>query len=151
MNIELTKEQYRMLQLLAYLGDHMLTFFTDEESPELRDLIYHLNSHAEEAGAEDLVREDAEDGLHNFSESMEVFAAQFIETYDENMFWNELAERLTARDVERLEKVGELPEEEDFYVNLLTMYLDEFVNNGVDNLVLDEIEDATDDPDSVDS
>ena len=66
---------------------------------------------------------------------MDEFAFQFIDGYDEGLFWSTLAERLAIRDAGQMPDEEEPEEDNDDLVEaLMTLYLEEFEKNGVANL-----------------
>ena len=100
MNIDLTKNEYRLLLDLVFMASWMV----DSHHPEGRDgveeydmLLQKLYSFAREMGCEELVP------TRHYEETTRAF--QLIEEYNDDTFWDALISRLAERDVyEKLEK-----------------------------------------------
>ena len=148
MNISLAREEYRALLEILQIADWVLHANRTEEDPDTkryRMLEQKIFSLAEEAGFGELI--EYAPGPEQFFPTRkfdeESPAMEFIQDYNDDMFWEELAERLAYRDIletaseEELEK---MPREERFIRidNLCEAYLDEFCERGVDRLRLEE-------------
>ena len=101
MKINLTKKEYRVLVEMLYLGDWMLHAHEVEpshkEHSELKDKIF---AYSKEMAAEDII--DYSKVSNSYSETNKFGAEMyenFIKPYDGNVFWEELLERLSERDV----------------------------------------------------
>jgi hypothetical protein len=148
MNISFSREEYRTLLEVFQIAAWVLQAHRTEEAPDTkryRMLEQKIFSLAEEAGFGDLIEyapgPEQFFPTRKFDEESPVM--EFIEDYNDDMFWDELAERLAYRDIlettseEELEK---MPREERFIRidNLCEAYLDEFCSRGVDKLRLEE-------------
>lgn len=110
MNIDLTKNEYRLLLDLVFMASWMV----DSHHPEGRDgveeydmLLQKLYSFAREMGCEELVHADRDTNEYlptrHYEETTRAF--QLIEEYNDDTFWDALISRLAERDVyEKLEK-----------------------------------------------
>lgn len=110
MNIDLTKNEYRLLLDLVFMANWMV----DSHHPEGRDgveeydmLLQKLYSFAREMGCEELVHADRDTNEYfptrHYEETTRAF--QLIEEYNDDTFWDALISRLAERDVyEKLEK-----------------------------------------------
>ena len=100
MNLELTPEQYRKLIELAYLGEWVIN---SQHDPDFSDdaaasVLQRLLS----AVPGDDVKQDAETGQYYMSaEWTDQIFDTYILDYDDHVFWDELTERLAARDLAR--------------------------------------------------
>jgi len=106
MNIELTKEEYERLLKVVYAGNWMLNGLREDPLEEYIEIEQKIFAASRELkGGTDQLRWDKK--YHQFlpSEKLESEMDEFLQDYDENIFWNELIHRLAARDV--LEQFGE--------------------------------------------
>ena len=104
MKILFTKSEYRTLFDMIYIAEWVLTAFERPTEPELQPyahLAQKIYSHAKEMGWESLVDASAKDNEYVPAESYEKKSGvqEMIDAYDEEIFWDELAERLAERDV----------------------------------------------------
>ena len=104
MKINFTKNEYRLLLELIYLGQWMVEAHEIDESPETEKyemLIQKIYSHASEMGCTDLI-EPAESLSEYYPtlsfEEGKVF--DYIDEYNNETFWDELIRRLAERDVQ---------------------------------------------------
>ena len=142
MKIDLTEKQYLSLLRLVYLG-HFMAQSLDEEKqdPEIDGVAQEIYSKFKDFNAEDSVeyvaKQDEYFPSRPFEESME----PYVNAYDDRRFWEELEDKLAARDlVEKsgVEKAEKMPFEERFKLieSIAQQYEEEFVENGVRNLYL---------------
>ncbi|SFU48405.1 hypothetical protein [Alicyclobacillus macrosporangiidus] len=101
MQIELTREQYRHLLVLMFLGEWLVNGTQMDESrrraiQETADYIYAM---ASQFGAEDWVEFCDECGVHHANQAMEDALFPIIDEYDEETFWDVLSHHLAYRDV----------------------------------------------------
>jgi len=140
MNISLTKDQLRDLLALTYLGEWVANAYEKERK---RFLLAQTEQHLYKAGAEngcgDWVEHDAKHKLYRPTAAMEKTLGPLIDIYDENAFWDFLAERLAERDLLRdrgHDAVHEMSDKE--YNEALQPYLDkwwaELDDHGLDRL-----------------
>ncbi len=140
MQIELTKEQYRELVKVVYLGSWMINSFRNaEERVDAAEAIeQYINSYAKQFESEDLVVYNAKYNVHDVSRELEGQLHQFIDEYDEDTFWAELAERLALRDIAR--KAGPVLQLTDHQVEeqyeIEEQYFKEFEKNGLKNVFI---------------
>ncbi len=135
MNIQLTNREFRLLLDLAYIGNWVLNSTRgDDRFAEYDDLesklfgLCHgtgLRALVERVGGVDLPSADyTEGGIH-----------EAIAYYEDNIFYEILAEELSRRDMD-------YPEiDNDNYADLVSRmetYMDEFQQSGVDHLFLEE-------------
>lgn len=158
--LELTPDQYRHLLLAAYLGTAMINTARDELSSETEagatvELPAGLDQAAE--GAQELMQvvlsgaqvatsqlqadvERGEDGELVLGEELENLAVDCADVYGESIFWSQLAEGLAERDLGQLRAQNRpLPEdmeETELLQNLVEMYLEEFSENGLENIMI---------------
>lgn len=144
MEIELTTNEYKTLLEMVQIASWILHAHKVEHGPETkvyRDLEQKILSLAKEAGFENLVEYDR--GMKEYFPTREFEeenpAMQFIDEYDEETFWDELAERLASRDLveeEGEEKVNEMDpwERATRIESLHGGYLEEFERYGLERL-----------------
>lgn len=105
MKVNLSKQEYRKLLDLVYLGEWMLSANDDQPDPEkaghleIAQKIYAL---ARDMGCETLIERSKETGRYmptrGYDEETPI--REYIDDYDSQCFWSELISRLTDRDVE---------------------------------------------------
>ncbi|MBI4699456.1 MAG: hypothetical protein HY758_11300 [Nitrospirae bacterium] len=144
MHIEFTKEQFKDLLRLVYLGNWMVNSIRiDDVVGKYNDLTNHIYSHAKDAGLEDYVDHDETAKKYcpgtRLEEDNEV--EKYLDEYNDENFWDELIHRLSARDV--IEKYGEDLSKKVTFEELLKKeqpfidkYAEEFEKNGIKNLVI---------------
>ncbi len=145
MKIEFSKEQYLDLMKLVYLGNYVVnTAMGNEEDIEnfnkIEDFIF---SKAKDAGLERFVEDIEEDNEKTIyaSEELEGEVEEIIEAFEENIFWQDLVDLLTKRDVESKYSEDELAAMDmekimDIESEIFEKYADEFDKNGINNLFL---------------
>jgi L-rhamnose mutarotase len=147
MKIELSKEEYRSLLDLLYLGEWLLDAHDevkDSEKQRYEDVIQKVYSYAKEADCENLI-EYAED-MKQYFPTREYedtsMCHQYIDEYDDESFWYELMSRLIERDIQQMIREGviiaPMTGEERLRIGypIETKYQDEFEENGLDNVVI---------------
>jgi len=145
MKLNLTKDEYRLLLDLVYLGDWMITAHqVGEDAPLVKKyepLVQKIFSHVGEAGFDDLVEKSKDDGRFHPTRKLEEEEGnlEVIFSYDEDSFWHELIDRLSERDVLAQTSDGRMPKFEDYYKiagPLEEMYANEFEARGLERLKL---------------
>ena len=134
MKIELTEQQYRYLLDLVYIGNWVINSTREDDRIEEYDQVESLIfSHCLRHGMDKLVemyqgelipsRAFADGGIH-----------EAIEQYEDVLFYEILAEDLAMRDMD-----GEpmTRENYDALMDRIDAYLDEFDQNGTDNVNVD--------------
>jgi hypothetical protein len=146
MEIILTTDEYEALLEMVQIASWILHAYRVEHEPETkayRDLEQKILSLAKEAGFGDLVQysEELREYFPSRAFEEEGRAMQFIEEYDEESFWDELAERLSTRDL--VEEEGEVKVERmDRWERATRIesghgkYLEEFERHGLGRLRL---------------
>ena len=135
MNIELTELEFRRLLDIAYVGNWILNSirgedrFFDYDYVESRLFSYcpsvNMNSLVEYSG--DVAKPSAafeNGGIH-----------EAIADYEDSVFFEILAEELARRDMD-FEPIG--PENLNELTNRIDEYIEEFEQNGIDNISLDK-------------
>jgi hypothetical protein len=145
MELSITKEQYRSLAKMVYLGNWLINSVrTDEEQIEEFDTLeQYIYSFAEQAGMGKVISLDPALGrfITNWEDGEHPDIDRYIDEYNEENFWHELVHRLAERDFiraygERTVKdmsMTEHIEKQDEFVN---RYADEFEKNAIENLTL---------------
>ncbi|MFP6854743.1 MAG: hypothetical protein VB980_03090 [Opitutales bacterium] len=148
MKIEFSQEEYRSLVDLLSLAGCMLEGYGRGADPRKADCFkveQKLLSYAEDAGCRDLVKRDPEDGtyLRKWANDSKESAVAWLYEYHDDLFWEELIIRMAERDFHSFKAVevgGKEPiPEQQKPVRLMELekhYEDEFVADGLDNLVL---------------
>jgi len=135
MDIKLTELEFRRLLDMAYIGNWVLNStrgadrFTDYDDVESRLFSYCLS-----CGMSSLV--DVIDGAPRPSAAFENGGIhEAIADYEDSIFFEILAEELARRDMD-FEPIGP----ENFYelTNRIDEYIEEFEQNGIDNISLDK-------------
>ena len=143
MNISITKKEYRLLLDMLSVADwimHAYAIKKEDYHKEHGVLKNKLLSYYKEMGADDLIESsDQLDDCYETNEYEQHILNKFIKPYEDAFFWDNLVDRLAERDlikfvgaesyskmdlIERMAKLNELKDR----------YLNEFKQNGIDNL-----------------
>lgn len=135
MQIELSKKEFRSLLDLVYIGNWVLNSTRGEDRFQIYDdLESKLFSLCRDNGMKVLVEEwegqdipsraYAEGGIH-----------EAIACYEDNVFYETLAEELSRRDMDYAEITDDNYEE---IMGRMNQYMDEFQLSGLDHLKLEE-------------
>ena len=135
MNIELSEMEFRRLLDMSYIGNWILnstrgldriTIYDDVESK--------LFSYCRSCGMSALA--DTSEGVAKPSAAFEDGGIhEAIADYEDSMFFEILAEELARRDME-FEPIG--PENMNELADRIDEYIEEFEQNGIDNISLDK-------------
>lgn len=135
MQLDLTNKEFRYLLDLIYIGNWVLNSTRGEDRFQIYDqLESKIFAHCRRNGMDTLVetwegqdvpsKAYAEGGIH-----------QAIAYYEDNIFFQILAEELSRRDMD----YAEITEDNyDEIVSRMDRYMDEFQLSGVDHLVLED-------------
>lgn len=102
MQIKLTKEQYKNLVKLVYLGNWMINAIRleDEKIKKYDNVEQYIFSFAKDAGLEKYIEFDKKFNqffpTREFEEGSDI--EQYREEYEDEIFWDELIDRLARRD-----------------------------------------------------
>lgn len=140
MKIDCTKEEFKVLLDLVYAGNVVVNSLRSQEEriKIYSDMEQTLFSMASGFGLENIAQysEEYKEYMPTYEyEEDEEGINPYIDSYDEKVFWEELALRLARRDV--LNEVGDVnPDMTKQEVNkkqleLEEMYEDEFIENGI--------------------
>lgn len=143
MKIELTKEQYENLIKLIYLGNWMINAIRLEEDriKKYDEIKQYLFSFAKKAGLEKYIEYDKKYNqffpTREFEENTDI--EQYREDYDDDVFWQELSDRLGSRDfVKRcgIENIKKMDQKERFLKEqeFIIRYEEELEKYGIDRL-----------------
>ncbi|GMA51480.1 hypothetical protein GCM10025857_28370 [Alicyclobacillus contaminans] len=101
MHIELTKDQYRRLLALVFLGEWVANGAVPHEDRrrDLQEVADHIYSFARQFDAEDWVEYCQDCGVFHANEAMEEALLPMLDEYDEDVFWDVLSHHLAYRDV----------------------------------------------------
>jgi hypothetical protein len=149
MHLELTREQYRTLLELVFLGNWIVTSLETEEDVETQrydELERYIFYHAKSFGLPEYADGERPDDCYpsrRFEDESPVF--DFIDEYDDQTFWEELAYRLAERDLIRQygeEALAKLTPDERFLKKeeLVNQYTDIFSETGLDNIEVKDLE-----------
>lgn len=147
MKLDITKEEYRDLLDLLYMGNWVLHAHKTEEDPRTKPydaVIQKIYSSAGTAEFDTLIEYDPRDGRYYPAPEFEdtTKAVGFIDEFADDSFWDELVFRLAERDAARraggYEKLRLLSPDErtELLVPVEEHYSDEFYQNGLDHLVI---------------
>ncbi len=144
MKINFTKKEYQTLVEMLLLADWVITAHEEveqEETRPYRELRKKVLAHHKEMGMAEAFKYSPEDDEYFETTAYEASAPhmRFIEEYDEQVFWEELANRLAEQDFvaeEMLRAEGSRSEEErtERLLELTARYEEEFSENGLDNI-----------------
>lgn len=137
--IKLTDEQYKNLVQLVYLGEWVINSFREERIKRYEDLEQQIYSFSKKAGLKKDIEFDEEDKLFYPTMEFEEKMQEYIDEYDDFFFWEQLVERLSARDFQK--QYGEdnvrkmdIDEMVEKGYPFIEKYTDEFQKNGIENL-----------------
>ena len=146
-----TKKEYQTLVEMLLVADWVITGHEEgerEETRSYREFRKKVLAHHKEMGMSEAFTYSPEDDEYFETAAYEANAPymRFIDEYDEQVFWEELATRLAHRDIaaeETLSVKEPLGETEltKKLVERIARYEEEFAENGLDNirLVLDAL------------
>lgn len=135
MKIDLTAKEFRLLLDMAYIGNWVLNSTRGEDRFQEYDGI--------ESKLFSLCRETPLASLVESWQGMDVPSRAYMEGgiheaiayYEDNVFYEILAEELSRRDMD----YPDITEENyDEIISRMDDYMDEFENSGVDHLILEE-------------
>ncbi len=141
--IEFTNEQYHALLKLVYLGHWMANSIYEEPDESLDRIENYIYSFYKNFDMDQLIEYSAKMG--NFFPTMEFedAMAEFVDNYDDFVFWRQLAERMARRDLEN--EIGAAAVETMDYMELteklaprIESYTDEFIDNGIERIFFDK-------------
>ncbi len=141
MKINITKKEYQLLLDMLYLSDWMMhSYETNCKDNEYKKLRKKFLSFYKEMGADNKIEYSSEhDDYYEREPYDSTIHEKFIETYENNFFWDELIDRLGRRDVvnqmgidtfqslDNMERITKVETEKEKYAN-------EFEHHGLDNL-----------------
>ncbi len=133
-NLKLTKKQYRRLLDMVYVGNWILNSLRDEDRlddyDEIEEILFKgcrsisgLESLADIFGRPSV--EYCSGGIH-----------EAIMDYEDATFYGILAEELALRDIER--EYDNSDEEAKNLADRIDEYIDEFEENGIDNITVEK-------------
>jgi len=146
MEIKLTKEQYENLLKIVYLGNWMINAIRsgtegDEQIEKYNDIEQYIFSFAKDVGLGKYIEFDKKYNKFfptiDFEQDEEI--ERYLKDYNEETFWQELADRLGTRDFIREygeEAINKMDQEERFIKlqEFIIKYEEEFEKNGIENL-----------------
>jgi hypothetical protein len=141
MELNLTPDEYRKIIELVYLGEWMINSqhdpeFEDEDSSRiLQKLLAGYRS-------EDVSQDEETHEYYMSSEWTDQLLDTYIADYDDHVFWDELTERLAARDLARSRGVSleEINRDDDLLElrPLEENYRNELEDRGIERLNISE-------------
>ena len=141
--IDLTNEQYSALIKIVYLGHWMATSIYEHHDDGLDELENHLYSFYKNYDMDEWIEFSAKMGCFFPTSEFEDAMGDFVDNYDDFVFWKQLAERLARRDLEK--ELGFDKVEAMGYVELTSLmsplidkYTNEFMNKGVERIFIEE-------------
>ena len=146
MKINFTKKEYRLLIDMIHIAEWVMNSHSTGENPKsepYEKIGQKILSYAKDFGFENLVVHDKKFDKYYPTHEYEELGTDrsFIEEFEEEVFWEELCGRLAQRDLfneigsQRLDKmaiVEKLTAEDE----IAEKYNDEFIENGLKNLIL---------------
>ena len=146
MKINITKKQYRLLLDILSIAEWVMDAYKVEEDPKskpYKEVEQLFLSRAKEFGFDNLVEYDREDDKYYPTREYEDLETDrvFIDEFEDDVFWEELCNRLAKRDLMRthgVEKVArmEILERLTTQDKIIEKYQNEFYENGLENLIL---------------
>ncbi len=145
MQIILTKEQYEKLMELVYLGNWLVNSYRGDERLEEYDRVAEqVLSFAPSSGYQDRVEFDEFEGRYFPSRKLDEELKQYVDEYDDDVFWNVLIDRLAERDLIRAlgEEAVDNMEWDEYNQNMepyVKRYEKEIDESGVEHLEIFKI------------
>jgi len=127
MEIKLTKEQYENLLKIVYLGNWMINAIRsgneeDEQIEKYNEIEQYIFSFAKDAGLEKYIEFDEK--YNQFFPTVDLEQDEeierYLQDYNDEIFWDELADRLGTRDFIRkygIEAIEKMDPKERFLKN----------------------------------
>ncbi len=118
MKINITKKQYKQLLDLAYLGEWQANSarLVQDRITELDDIVQYIYSFAKDFGFDDQIEYEKKYDTYFPTAEFEERLQPIIDHNDNDVFWNELVNRLAKRDIKESEETFE---SNDAYVRKL--------------------------------
>ena len=141
MKINFTKKEYQLLVTMIEIADWVMNAFHPNDRVDTKDhrsLRNKILAHADEMGMKGCYKKDGNTYYETveYEENSEHF--NFIDEYDDELFWKQLVTRLAERDY--VQQYGD--EEMDFETRTLRVveiekrYADEIIKFGLSNIVV---------------
>lgn len=148
MKIHLTKKEYRLLLDILSIADWVMHAYKTEDdlrTDPYRKLEQKFMSYAKDFGYEDLIVYEKKFDKFFPTRKYEDQETErrFIDEYDEEVFWEELEDRMAQRDLirekgrDKLMKMSPLDRMNAEY-QIAEKYNREFTENGLKNLIIDQ-------------
>lgn len=103
-HLEFTPIQYQKLVEALFLGGWVTNTTRDDLDEEFEALRDYIFQYYKDAGMEGLIEENQEIGYKDLNVDYEsTLLSRYIEPYDEQVFWEKLAEKLSDRELVNLE------------------------------------------------
>jgi len=150
MKINFTTEQYENLIKIVYLGNWMINAIRsgnpgDEQIEKYNEIEQYIFSFAKDFGLEKYIELDEKFNKYFPSQELEADKEieQYMEDYNNQIFWDELADRLGWRDFIRKygeEKISLMSQKERFLKReeMVIKYEEEFEKYGIERLEIKE-------------
>lgn len=146
MKIDFTQKEYQRLVDLLMIADWVLHAFESDDDPDTlqyREVIQKIYAHAPDLNCEGMVAyDDVLKGFYPTPEYEEESGVMdFLEEYEENLFWFGLAHRLAIKTIlegEGGEQFQNLSEHEQAarIIPLETRFAEELLENGLSNVTV---------------
>ncbi|MFW6303806.1 MAG: hypothetical protein ACOC2L_04220 [Candidatus Sumerlaeota bacterium] len=147
MKIEFTREEFRNLMDMICIAEWIMNSNTvgeRKETADYRELEQKIYSHCEEMGVGDLVEKSKELGRFYPTDEYRENGPpmQFIDEYTEDIFWEELINRMAERDAIKMAGSAEaylewqIGKQIEILCNLEQKYANAFEKKGLDALIL---------------
>src|SRR5690625_4976755 len=143
MKINFTKKQYRLLLDLVYIGRFVINGIrtSDQILEEYEEIQQYVYSFAKKMGCGDLVEYNRESNMfYETNEFDKMVMERYIEEYDAEVLWKELATGLEERDVMKCSTGKDEIKPEELIMKIWAReeeYNEEFYENGLDNVKVD--------------
>jgi hypothetical protein len=143
--LNLDQEQFRTLLEIVYLGNWMVNSIRTPVLQEHDDMTRMFFAAAQNFGLDELATHHAKSDTWRPSEAMHDAVEQFISDYEQEVFWSELVDALSARDLDGTmgEDMVDSLDDDEYDLKrrgFEKKYWDEFNENGVDRLFIKESE-----------
>lgn len=146
MKLELTKEEFERLLQVVYAGNWLINGLREDPLDDFLNVeqkVFELSR--EMNGGTELVKWDKKYQQYLPSAKLESMMEELIDDYDENLFWNELIQRMAARDIlaekgeDAVEAMDET-EENELLHKYSEPYSNAFETHGIRDLKLTSVD-----------
>jgi len=140
-NLELTKEQYKKLLTMVFLGHSMITknSKSPDEWEEWNNILSYIYSFQKDFNLKEWIYYDPKHNKYYPTETMLETVQNIEKNYNEIIMFELLADKLAKQDMMRKYSTTQLAERDEMktlieHSKIIEKYNDEFFHNGIENV-----------------